>query len=155
MYTEYFGFHEEPFADITDLRFFYTNAIYQRAYTTLLSGIREFKGFLLLTGEAGTGKTTVLRRVMQDLESAGHYLFFDSTSLTCSTIDDLLYFICAQLGLPKSGAGPAEKIRALTQYLTMLGGGRKQLTAIVIDRSGEPLHKSRDERRDHCVLASV
>jgi len=36
-----------------------------------------------------------------------------------------------------------------------LGGGRKQLTAIVIDRSGEPLHKSRDERRDHCVLASV
>ena len=38
---------------------------------------------------------------------------------------------------------------------TRLGGGRKQLTAIVIDRSGEPLHKSRDERRDHCVLASV
>ncbi|MBM4259675.1 MAG: class I SAM-dependent methyltransferase [Deltaproteobacteria bacterium] len=38
---------------------------------------------------------------------------------------------------------------------TPLGGGRKQLTAIVIDRSGEPLHKSRDERRDHCVLASV
>jgi len=41
------------------------------------------------------------------------------------------------------------------RFYGLLGGGRKQLTAIVIDRSGEPLHKSRDERRDHCVLASV
>ncbi|MBM4256628.1 MAG: hypothetical protein FJ147_12125 [Deltaproteobacteria bacterium] len=43
----------------------------------------------------------------------------------------------------------------LNKAYIALGGGRKQLTAIVIDRSGEPLHKSRDERRDHCVLASV
>jgi general secretion pathway protein A len=121
MYIDYFGFREEPFADIADLRFFYTNAIYKKAYATLLSGIREHKGFLLLTGEAGTGKTTILRRVMQDLESAGHYLFFDSTRLTCSSIDDLLYFICTQLGLLSNGSGQAEKLHAFSTYLNTLG----------------------------------
>ena len=93
MYTQYFGFREEPFADIADLRFFYSNPLCQKAHATLLSGIREYKGFLLLTGEAGTGKTTILRRVIKDLEASSHSLFFDSTSLTCTSIDDLLYFI--------------------------------------------------------------
>ncbi|MBM4255332.1 MAG: hypothetical protein FJ147_05480 [Deltaproteobacteria bacterium] len=60
------------------------------------------------------------------------------------------------LGMLPAYEGNFDAMRnALTGVATRLGGGRKQLTAIVIDRSGEPLHKSRDERRDHCVLASV
>jgi len=99
IYTEHFGFRGDPFADTADLNFFYTNSLYQKAHTTLLTGIREYKGFLLLTGETGTGKTTLLRRLMKDIEASGHYVFFDSTSLASATIDDLLYFVCAELGL--------------------------------------------------------
>src|SRR5581483_105278 len=99
MYTKYFGFRRDPFADTADPDFFYTNPIYQKARTTLLAGIREYKGFLLLTGETGTGKTTLLRWLMKDVKASGHYVFFDSTSLASATIDDLLYFICAELGL--------------------------------------------------------
>lgn len=120
MYTQYFGFREEPFADIADLRFFYANPRSQKAYTTLLSGIREYKGFLLLTGEAGTGKTTILRRVIKDLEASSHSLFFDSTSLTCTSIDDLLYFICAQLHMKGGGKGKAEKLQAFRKYLNTI-----------------------------------
>ncbi|MBM4258706.1 MAG: hypothetical protein FJ147_22750 [Deltaproteobacteria bacterium] len=67
-------------------------------------------------------------------------------------------------GTPLSGVGGVpsgnladQVVNSALRYRAQapLGGGRKQLTAIVIDRSGEPLHKSRDERRDHCVLASV
>lgn len=120
MYSQYFGFREEPFADIADLRFFYPTPLYQKAYTTLLSGIREYKGFLLLTGEAGTGKTTILRRILRDLETPSHSLFFDSTSLTCTSIDDLLYFICAQLGMRDKGNSRVEKLRSFTAYLSTL-----------------------------------
>jgi len=120
MYTQYFGLREEPFADIADLRFFYANPLCQKAYTTLLSGIRDYKGFLLLTGEAGTGKTTILRRVIKDLEASSHSLFFDSTSLTCTSIDDLLYFICTQLRMKANGKGKAEKLQAFRKYLSTI-----------------------------------
>ncbi|MGE0826305.1 MAG: AAA family ATPase [Candidatus Binatia bacterium] len=120
MYNEYFGFREDPFSDTADLRFFYTNPVYQKAYTTLLSGIREYKGFLLLTGETGTGKTTLLRRVMQDLEASGHCVFFDSTSLSSATFDDLLYFICTELGLHGDDDGRVQKLRMFSAYLNAL-----------------------------------
>ena len=120
IYTEHFGFRGDPFADTADLNFFYTNSLYQKAYTTLLTGIREYKGFLLLTGETGTGKTTLLRRLMKDIEASGHYVFFDSTSLASATIDDLLYFVCAELGLHGGDNERAAKLRMFSAYLTAL-----------------------------------
>ena len=120
IYTEYFGFRGDPFADTADPNFFYTNPIYQKAHTTLLTGIREYKGFLLLTGETGTGKTTLLRRLMKDVEASGHYVFFDSTSLASATIDDLLYFICAELGLHGDDNGRVAKLRMFSAYLNAL-----------------------------------
>ena len=120
IYTEHFGFRGDPFADTTDLNFFYTNSLYQKAHTTLLTGIREYKGFLLLTGETGTGKTTLLRRLMKDIEASGHYVFFDSTSLAAATIDDLLYFVCAELGLHGSDNERGAKLRMFSAYLTAL-----------------------------------
>ena len=120
IYTEYFGFHGDPFADTADPDFFYTNPTYQKAHATLLTGIREYKGFLLLTGETGTGKTTLLRRLMKDIEASGHSVFFDSTSLASATIDDLLYFICAELGLHGDDDGRVAKLRMFSAYLNAL-----------------------------------
>src|SRR5688572_31642777 len=65
MYNEYFGFTEAPFSLTPDPRFSYTNALYQEAFATLRYGIEARKGFIVITGEAGTGKTTLLRRLMQ------------------------------------------------------------------------------------------
>ena len=50
MYTEYFGFREKPFNVTPDPRFYYTNPSYEEAYASLLYGIRERKGFVVLTG---------------------------------------------------------------------------------------------------------
>ena len=49
-----------PFRHTTDPRFLYANAAYNEVYAALLAGIRERKGLLILTGEPGTGKTTLL-----------------------------------------------------------------------------------------------
>jgi type II secretory pathway predicted ATPase ExeA len=55
MYNEYFGFTESPFNVTSDPRFFYSNRSYQETFT----GLRW--GLIVMTGEAGTGKTTLLK----------------------------------------------------------------------------------------------
>lgn len=114
MYTSHFGFREKPFNVTPNPRFFYTNPGYQEAYANLLYGIRERKGFLVLTGEVGTGKTTILRRLMENLESTVRFVFFYNTNLT---FEELLSFICEELGLQIRGEGQLPKIQALNEFL--------------------------------------
>lgn len=114
MYTAYFGFREKPFSVTPDPRFFYTNPGYQEAYANLIYAIRERRGFVMLTGEVGTGKTTLLRRLMESMQPNIHFIFFYNTTLT---FEEFLSFICDELGLPVKEAGHLQKIQALNAYL--------------------------------------
>lgn len=114
MYNSYFGFREKPFNVTPDPRFFYNNPVYQEAYASLLYGIRERKGFIVLTGEVGTGKTTILRRLMNNLEATVRSVFFYNTTLS---FEELLSFTCDELGLRVEGEGRLQKIDALNEFL--------------------------------------
>jgi len=114
MYTSYFGFREKPFNITPDPRFFYTNPVYQEAYATLLYGIRERKGLIVLTGEVGTGKTTLLRKLMDDSRELSASFFFYNTNLT---FEELLTFTCNEFALSIEGRGRLAKIRALNDFL--------------------------------------
>lgn len=114
MYTDYFGFREKPFSITPDPRFFYTNPRYQEAYASLLYGIHERRGFIVLTGEIGTGKTTLLRRLMENMEPHIRFVFFYNTTLT---FEEILDFICQELGLPIKEAARLHKIQVLNQFL--------------------------------------
>jgi general secretion pathway protein A len=114
MYTDYFGFSEKPFSVTPDPRFFYTNPGYQEAYASLLYGIHERRGFIVLTGEIGTGKTTLLRRLMENMEANVRFVFFYNTTLT---FEELLDFTCNELGLSTKEAGRLQKIQMLNQFL--------------------------------------
>ena len=131
MYTDYFGFREKPFGVTPDARFFYTNPCYQEAYASLLYGIRERRGFIVLTGEVGTGKTTLLRRLMEHMDSNVRFVFFYNTTLT---FEELLDFMCEELGLPIKGAGRHHKIHALNQLL-MDQLARAGTVALLIDEA--------------------
>ena len=114
MYNEYFGFREKPFNVTPDPKFFYTNPIYQEAYASLLYGIRERKGFIVVVGEVGTGKTTLLRRLMREPDENVSFVFFYNTTLS---FEELVTFACDELDLPVKGAGRLQKIRALNDFL--------------------------------------
>ncbi|HEX2228916.1 MAG TPA: AAA family ATPase [Candidatus Binatia bacterium] len=114
MYTAFFGFNDKPFSVTPDAQFFYTNATYEEAYANLLYGIRERKGFMMLTGEVGTGKTTILRRLMEELDASVPFAFFYNTTLTFA---ELLAFICEELDLKADGNGQLAKIQALNKFL--------------------------------------
>ena len=114
MYTDYFGFREPPFNVTPNSRFFYSNPAYQEAYANLLYGIRQRKGFVVLIGEVGTGKTTLLRRLMVNLEADVRFVFFYNTTLT---FEELLSFMCRELGIAVKEKGRLEQLQELNAYL--------------------------------------
>jgi type II secretory pathway predicted ATPase ExeA len=114
MYNEYFGFLETPFNVTPNPKYFYSNPAYQEAYASLLYGVRERKGFIVLTGEVGTGKTTLLRRLMNSPEENVRIVFFYNTTLS---FEELVSFACDELGLPVKGTGRLQQIQALNKFL--------------------------------------
>jgi len=114
MYATYFGLREYPFGLISDPRFFYPAPLYQGAYISIRSAIRERQGLILLTGEPGTGKSTLLRRLSQDLQETVHITILPSA---VPTFDDILSYLCAQLSLPIDGKDLFAKLTGLSEYL--------------------------------------
>jgi general secretion pathway protein A len=114
VYTAHFGLREAPFRATPDPRFFYSNAVYREAYATLLYGVTERKGFIAVTGEVGTGKTTLLRRLMDQLGPPVRFVLFYNTTLT---FDETVELICGELGLAVDGLGRVQRLQRLNDLL--------------------------------------
>lgn len=73
MYQAYYGFQEMPFSITPDPKFLYLSRAHEEALAHLKFGIEQKKGFMVLTGEVGCGKTTLCRRLLDDIEGQEHY----------------------------------------------------------------------------------
>ena len=114
MYNNYFGFSESPFSVTPDPRFFYTNPVYQEAYANLRYGIEKKRGFIVITGEVGTGKSTLLRRLMRNLGDTIHSAFIFNPDLT---FPELLHVTLQDLGLSPHEACKVSMLQGLNDYL--------------------------------------
>jgi general secretion pathway protein A len=114
MYEQHFGFLEPPFSVTPDPRFSYTNSLYQEAFAALRYGIETRKGFIVITGEAGTGKTTLLRRFMRNVESTVHTAFIFNPHLD---INELLRLILSDLGIACATENRLTMMAHLNEYL--------------------------------------
>jgi general secretion pathway protein A len=114
MYNSYFGFSVSPFSVTPDPNFFYTNPVYREAYANLRYGIESKKGFIVITGEVGTGKTTLLRKLMHNLEGTIHSVFIFNTYLNFS---ELLQVILYDLGLAPKEPNKVTMLQELNDYL--------------------------------------
>jgi general secretion pathway protein A len=134
MYTTYFGFQEEPFSLTPTSRLFYTNPVYEAAYARLLEGIRGRKGFMVLTGEVGTGKTTLLRRLMDHLLEEDPTVSVAFSYYSILTFEEFLSFVCEDFKLTVKGEGYPQEIQAFTEFLLTRSqeGGT---TALLIDEA--------------------
>ena len=115
LYQRHFGLIREPFNITPDPSFLYLSASHKEALAQLLYGVKARKGFVVLTGEVGTGKTTLIHTLLRELDGNTH------TALILSTIaspKDLLRYLCEEFGLMKSKRVKKE----IHNYLTMLNG---------------------------------
>lgn len=91
MYKEYFGLKENPFSIAPDPHYFYMSEGHREALAHLVYGINSDGGFILLTGEVGTGKTTVCRCLLEQLPENTEIAFILNPKLT---VEELLSVIC-------------------------------------------------------------
>jgi len=96
MYTSFFGLSEKPFAITPDPRFLYLSERHAEALAHLLYGINEAGGFIQLTGEVGTGKTTVVRTLLSRMPQHADVAVILNPRITPA---EFLLTICEELGL--------------------------------------------------------
>ena len=116
MYTKYFGLTEEPFSIAANPRFLYMSARHREALAHLLYGIRSDSGFVLLTGEVGTGKTTVCRCLLEKLPDKTNVAFILNPKVS---VIELLGSICDELGVayPQDNRSVKTFVDAINRYL--------------------------------------
>jgi len=92
MYTEFYGLKEKPFNLTPSPRFVYMSEGHKEAMALLTYGVTERKGFILLTGEVGTGKTTMIHNLINNLDAGVEYVYLVNPILSTQEFIDYLAF---------------------------------------------------------------
>src|SRR5580704_13616601 len=116
MYHSHFALEQEPFGVTPDCRFFYQTEQHMEALATLYYAIEQRRGFALLVGRAGLGKTSILVHLIQLLKGKAEVAFLPQSYFDQSTVLDS---ILVSLGLP-AAPSPAQSHRVFYEYLTKL-----------------------------------
>ncbi|HEX7128357.1 MAG TPA: AAA family ATPase [Thermodesulfobacteriota bacterium] len=114
MYLRFFGFAERPFNVTPDPRFLYLSAHHQEALAILTYGVRERKGFLVLTGEVGSGKTTLLHTLLDRLDPNVRAAYLFNTSLSQA---DLMRAVVEDFGVPTTSTSVGDLVAELNAWL--------------------------------------
>jgi general secretion pathway protein A len=120
VYTTFFGLSEKPFAITPDPRYLYLSERHAEALAHLLYGINEAGGFIQLTGEVGTGKTTVVRTLLSRVPHHADVAVILNPRVTPV---EFLLTICEELGVPIAD-GERDSVKAMVDSLN-----RRLLTA--------------------------
>src|SRR5689334_11157109 len=127
MYQKFFGLTRSPFEISPDPYFYYGSTKHNEALASIYYGIRARKGFVVVTGEVGTGKTLLIRRIQEGLDReqvAFAYIF--NTRLGP---DDFLRYILGDLSLPPARS-KSEALLTLNDYL--ISRHKRGLTTVLI-----------------------
>jgi general secretion pathway protein A len=134
LYQRHFGLTQEPFNITPDPAFLYLSTSHREALAQLSYGINARKGFLVLTGEVGTGKTTLIQALLKDLNTT------TKTAIIFGTITspmDLLRYVCEEFGLTE----PKQPRHEMHDYLVLLNDflletyRRKNNCALIVDEA--------------------
>lgn len=139
MYKHYFGLNENPFSIAPDPRYLYMSEQHQEALAHLCFGATSDGCIILLTGEVGTGKTTICRRFLDDLDENTDVAIIINPKLTA---DELLGAICDEFEIDRADTALStrQRIKLLNDYL-LQAHARNRQALLVID---EAQHLDRD-----------
>ena len=133
MYTSFYGLKEPPFNLTPDPHFLYLGENHREALAHLVYGMRQKKGFIVVTGEVGTGKTTLIHYLLGKLNGSDHtktaYLFNPKITVT-----DFFEYILKDLGVDIRRGTKGDYLHALHQtLLTAYQNGEKAI--LIVDEA--------------------
>ena len=115
MYLEYYGFKEKPFTITPNPRFIFLSKNHKEVFAHLLYGIQHHAGFIEVTGEVGTGKTTVLRTLLSQLDEESYRVALILNP--CLSAYELLRTISREFGVAGEESSIADLLENLNQFL--------------------------------------
>jgi len=133
MYKAYFKLTRNPFDLVPDPTCFVPTKKHNEALAALYYGVRRHKGFVVVTGEVGTGKTLLLRcllRLLKESKEVAYAYVFNSRLAPT----EFLQYILADFGLPSSGKNKSELLLDLGQFL-IARGARRLTTVLIVDEA--------------------
>lgn len=132
MYCEHFGFKESPFTITPNPRFIFFSKNHREAFAHLFFGITNRVGFIELTGEVGTGKTTVLRTVLSQIDDDSHRIALILNP--CLSQLELMRSINREFGVPSEGLSSSELLQELNRFL-LAENAAGRTVVLVIDEA--------------------
>lgn len=129
MYLEYYSLKRDPFQITPDVSFYFDSRVHKRALATISYGLSKKEGFVVVTGEIGAGKTTLIefllaRGDLRDVVTA-------RISTTQLEAENLLELLVGELGLRKTGASKAAFLRDLNSFFLRTAQRGKSVLLIV------------------------
>src|SRR4030067_3668046 len=114
MYEKHFSFKYKPFELVPNPDFLYLSNSHKKAITYLDYGVKEKIGFILLTGEIGSGKTTVVRNLIKNLDGSVKLARVNNTKVSS---EQLISMINEDFGLDVRGKGKTTLLSELNGFL--------------------------------------
>jgi general secretion pathway protein A len=114
MYTEFYGLAVEPFQLTPDARFFFESTVHRQAMAYLVYGLHHAEGFIVITGEVGTGKTILVDKLLATINQSS----FVTAKIVTSQLggDDLLHLVAAGFGIAKEGITKGELLQRINDF---------------------------------------
>ena len=127
MYTKFYNLKEKPFNLTPDLRFLYFGKSHKEALTLLVYAVKKRRGFMVMTGEVGTGKTTLINALLRDLDENTKTVFIFNPMLGAK---GFFKFACFDLGIQSKGRTKGDCLLEIYQFL--LESYREKRTVLII-----------------------
>jgi general secretion pathway protein A len=143
VYLPFYGLREKPFGVTPDPRFLYLAPSHREALAQLVYGVQEKKGFLVLTGEVGTGKTTLIHTLLGRLDTQTAAAFVFNSTLP---FEGLLEYALEDFGISKAGESHAQRLMALNRFLIERRRAG-QNTVLIIDEAQNLLPETLEQVR--------
>jgi general secretion pathway protein A len=127
MYLKFYGLAEKPFELTPNPKFLFQTPGHREALAQLIYGVQEKKGFIMMTGEVGTGKTTLLRTLVNRLNGRADCAFIMNSTLP---FDELLEYAMADFGVSDVGGSRSQRLISLNRFL--ISQHREERTTVLL-----------------------
>lgn len=131
MHLNFYGLEKDPFSLTSDPAFLFWTPAHRGALDDLVCGVQNHEGFIVLTGEVGTGKTTLIHALLQRLGPNTAVTFVVNSGLP---FDSLIEYVLEDLGIRKAGDSPAQRLFRLKQFLIERRRGGEN-TLLILDEA--------------------